>query len=36
MKLTQLRWDDATGKFNHTGVPAWSVPDSSIVEIIGR
>ena len=36
MKLTELRWDDAAGKFNHTGVSAWSVPDSSIVEVVGR
>jgi alpha-D-xyloside xylohydrolase len=35
-KLTDLHWDDATGRLTHTGTQAWSVPDKSIVEVIGR
>ena len=36
MRLTELRWDDAARKLTHTGTQAWSVPDTSIVEVIGR
>jgi alpha-D-xyloside xylohydrolase len=33
-ELTHLHWDQATGKLTHTGAPAWSIPDSQIVEVI--
>jgi alpha-D-xyloside xylohydrolase len=34
--VTRLRWDDARGKLTHEGSPAWSGPDSAIVEVLGR
>jgi alpha-D-xyloside xylohydrolase len=36
MKLTELTWDDTAGTLNHTGARAWTAPDRSIVEVIGR
>ena len=33
-ELTHLYWDQATQKFNHTGAPAWTAPDSQVVEVI--
>jgi len=35
-RITHLRWDDAAGKFTHTGAEAWTAPDSAVVEVIGR
>ncbi len=35
-KLTELTWDDATQTLRHTGSQAWTAPDTSIVEVIGR
>ncbi len=35
-QLTKLHWDNAAAKLSHTGEAAWSVPDSQIVEIVGR
>jgi alpha-D-xyloside xylohydrolase len=32
--ITQLRWDDATGKFTHEGAEAWSGPDNGVVEVV--
>ena len=32
--ITHLRWDDATGKFTHEGVEAWSGPDNGVVEVV--
>ena len=34
--ITQLRWDDASGKLTHEGATAWSGEDSSVVEVIGH
>jgi alpha-glucosidase/alpha-D-xyloside xylohydrolase len=34
--ITKLHWDDATHQLKHEGAPAWSVPDKSVVEVIGR
>jgi alpha-glucosidase/alpha-D-xyloside xylohydrolase len=34
--ITKLHWDDATHQLKHEGAPAWSVPDRSVVEVIGR
>lgn len=33
---THLLWDDAAGKFSHSGAPAWEAPDSAILEIVHR
>jgi alpha-D-xyloside xylohydrolase len=33
--ITNLHWDDAQRKLTHTGAPAWSQPDASIVDIVG-
>lgn len=33
--VTDLHWDDATGKLTHTGFPAWNGPDKSVVTVIG-
>ena len=32
--ITKLRWDDAAQKLTHEGAPAWTTPDTSIVEVI--
>jgi alpha-D-xyloside xylohydrolase len=34
--VTKLHWDDAAGKLTHEGSPAWSGPDSAIVEVVSR
>jgi alpha-D-xyloside xylohydrolase len=34
--ITTLHWDEASHQFNHEGAAAWSAPDKSIVEIVGR
>ena len=35
-QLTKLHWDNAAAKLSHTGEAAWTVPDSQIVEVVGR
>jgi alpha-D-xyloside xylohydrolase len=35
-KLTHLHWNDAAHRFTHRGAAAWTGPDSSVVEVIGR
>jgi len=35
-KITELRWDDVSGKLTHAGAEAWDLPDKSVVEIVGR
>jgi alpha-D-xyloside xylohydrolase len=35
-KITHLHWDDAGHKLTHEGVAAWTVPDSQILEVVGR
>jgi alpha-glucosidase/alpha-D-xyloside xylohydrolase len=34
--ITKLSWNEATHQFKHDGAAAWSGPDKSIVEVIGR
>ena len=34
--VTELKWNEATGKLSHTGSPAWSGSDEKVVEIVGR
>lgn len=34
--VTKLHWDDAGQKLTHTGAAAWTAPDSSVVQIVGR
>jgi alpha-D-xyloside xylohydrolase len=34
--VTKLHWDDAGQKLTRAGEPAWSAPDSAIVEVVGR
>ncbi len=34
--ITHLEWDDASRRLTHDGAPAWSGPESAIVEIIGH
>ncbi len=34
--ITELRWDDAKGRLEHTGAVAWTGPDSGVVEVMGR
>ena len=34
--VTKLHWSDAAGKLTQSGAPAWSGPDSAIVEVVGR
>jgi alpha-D-xyloside xylohydrolase len=31
-----LHWDDARRQLTHEGAPAWSGPDSAIVEVAGH
>ncbi len=33
-QLTHLHWDDSARKLSHSGAPAWSGPDSSVVEVL--
>jgi alpha-D-xyloside xylohydrolase len=35
-KITQLHWNDATSRFTHDGAPAWTTPESTTVQIVGR
>jgi alpha-D-xyloside xylohydrolase len=35
-RITRLRWNDAAHKLDHQGSPAWTVPDSEIVEVVGK
>jgi alpha-D-xyloside xylohydrolase len=35
-QLTHLHWSNATGKLTHSGSDAWSVPDTSILEVENR
>ena len=34
--VTKLHWDDASQQLTHEGPAAWTGPDTSIVEIVGR
>jgi alpha-D-xyloside xylohydrolase len=34
--ITTLHWNEATHQFRHEGAVAWSAPDKSIVQIVGR
>jgi alpha-D-xyloside xylohydrolase len=34
--VTRLHWDEASQKLTHEGMAAWSGPDSTIVEVVGR
>jgi alpha-glucosidase (family GH31 glycosyl hydrolase) len=34
--ITTLRWDEKTHQFHHDGASAWSVPDKSVVEVVGH
>jgi alpha-D-xyloside xylohydrolase len=33
-KTTRLHWDDSAQKLTHDGAPAWSEPDSQIVQVV--
>jgi alpha-D-xyloside xylohydrolase len=35
-RITRLHWNDATYKLDHQGPPAWTVPDSEIVDVVGK
>ncbi|MGH9585204.1 MAG: TIM-barrel domain-containing protein, partial [Bryobacteraceae bacterium] len=35
-RITHVHWDDATQKLSHSGAQAWTVPDSEILETVGR
>ena len=34
--ITRLHWDDARQVLSHTGEPAWTGPDSAVVEVVER
>jgi alpha-D-xyloside xylohydrolase len=34
--ITKLHWDDAKQQLTHEGAPAWSGPDSAVVEVAGH
>ncbi len=34
--ITELHWNDRTGKLTHTGAQAWTIPDGKLVEVVGR
>jgi hypothetical protein len=34
--VTRLDWDEAQQKLSRQGDPAWSGPDSAVVEVVGR
>jgi alpha-D-xyloside xylohydrolase len=33
-EITHLRWDDTSGRLEHTGAVAWSAPDTQIVKVV--
>ena len=33
-RITHLRWNDATHTLDHQGAPAWTAPDSEIVDVV--
>ena len=33
-QVTELHWNDATGRLTHTGADAWSGPDGARLEIV--
>jgi alpha-glucosidase/alpha-D-xyloside xylohydrolase len=35
-RITNLHWDDSTGKLTQKGSVAWTVPDSQLVEVVGH
>jgi len=35
-RITRLHWDEAAHRLSHEGAAAWTGPDASMVEIIGR
>jgi alpha-D-xyloside xylohydrolase len=35
-QVTHLHWDDATQRLTQEGPPAWSVPDSQVIKVVGR
>jgi alpha-D-xyloside xylohydrolase len=34
--ITKLTWNEATHQLKHEGAPAWSEPDASVVEVVGK
>jgi alpha-D-xyloside xylohydrolase len=34
--VTRLHWSDGAGKLEHSGAPAWSGDDSSVVKVVGK
>lgn len=34
-RITHLHWDDATRQLSHQGAPAWTAPDSEILDLVG-
>ena len=34
--ITQLHWNDDSGRFTHDGAPAWATPESTLVQIVGH
>ncbi len=34
--VTHLHWSDAVKTLRHTGAQAWDVPDSAVVEVVGK
>jgi alpha-D-xyloside xylohydrolase len=34
--ITQLHWNDSESRFTHDGTSAWTVPDNTLIQIIGR
>ena len=35
-RVTHLHWNDATRKLDHQGAPAWTAPDSEVVDVVGK
>jgi alpha-D-xyloside xylohydrolase len=35
-KITRLHWDEAAARLTHEGPPAWTAPDASLIDIVGR
>jgi alpha-glucosidase (family GH31 glycosyl hydrolase) len=34
--ITQLHWDDGASRFTHDGAPAWTGPESTLVQVVGH
>ena len=32
--ITELQWDNTSGKLSHRGAQAWNTPDTQVIEVV--